>query len=835
MAGKFNAKAFFVDHGEKVVLGLSAAMALYFVGLGGRWSSYKRTPQEITTSVEAGQRNLLGHNWPEKEINAYKLTPQNVPKQVVEDHLRQPILAEQYQLSTRFITSPSQGQEPLRMPMLLALEDPIVDGGKVLIEIPLDPSELEKDGKGGVDGEADPAMPSDGALEDDEFNLRPAGGGGGAGSGGLPGAEGGLPGSDTLAGGAGYGAAGSYPGGAGGAPGSGKGGSGGYPGGGAPGSYPGGGSGGYPGGIPGSEEMMGGGGLGASMNRAGQGYFFASVRAVFPLRAQITKYQEAIHASTHQRAAAQFDLIDFNLERQELASEELDTWSEWAAVDLQAANDVLDQTVGPEPDIVAGSVTNSVITMPLPTRIMGTWRKFGSHPRIDDFELTDAEIETEIELNAKLLDAAKDKRKENEKLLKPKTAKGGFSSRMTDSRSLQASVFGGMGGGMGMGGMDPYAGEGASGMGMGPGMGMPGMNAPGGRRPPPGRRGAAGAEKRPEELMAEMLSTDDKTEQNKVLAEYIRKTITVSGELLLFRYIDFDVKPGKTYRYRVRLELNNPNFGRNASEADGVTSVVEAETFQTEWSKTTPAVTIERDVHYFVKDVDPQRGRTALTVYQWDTEKGTTVNADLDLYPGSYIAGKVKTRVNDAAKMTIEEKIEYEFKSKDVFIDAQADLSLDRTLHKDLKLPGGSRGEALLPEEVLVTQAATGELTLLDPIRQARDLKMIAEKQVSQDKGFDKEVGQPAAGAGAGMGDMSGGMAGSSMMEEFSGMAGGAGGGKQGGRNRRQNPLAGGGGSSGGYGASGGYPGGGGSGGYPGGSSGGSSGGSGGNRPKPKR
>lgn len=30
----------------------------------------------------------------------------------------------------------------------------------------------------------------------------------------------------------------------------------------------------------------------------------------------------------------------------------------------------------------------------------------------------------------------------------------------------------------------------------------------------------------------------------------------------LFRFIDFTVKPGRWYRYRVRLELRNPNFGK---------------------------------------------------------------------------------------------------------------------------------------------------------------------------------------------------------------------------------------------------------------------------------
>ncbi|RLS51656.1 MAG: hypothetical protein DWH91_18370 [Planctomycetota bacterium] len=762
---KFNAKSFFVDHGEKVVFGVSAVMALYFAGLGGRWSSYQGTPQEITSSVQSGKQALEGHDWPQDERASYLLTPQNVPKQIVEENLRQPILAEHFPLSTRFVTSPWQGREPLRKPDLLALEDPIVDGGKVLIEILSDPSATEElnpeetEGAAGKDGALAVKDKGDGA--DDEFAIRGAGAapdGSGLPGSGLPGS--GLPGA-SLPGAVGAGTivsdTGTYPG------------------------Y----TGEYPIGESGMEGEMGM----TSANRAGQGYFYASVRAVFPLRAQITKYQEAMGAKTWQNAAQNFDLIDFNMERQEQVDAGADTWSEWALVDLQAANDVLDQTIGPEPDVVAGSVTNSVITMPLPTRVMGLWKKHASHPRIDDFELNDADIQQEVELNAKLLEVAREKKKEIDKLTKPKVEKGGFAKRMMDSRSLQASVFGG----------DPYGGMGmdSSGYGSGgmynsgsmssssmmPGMGM---SMPGVRPGVGGKRGAA--PERQEDMMARILTTDDKDEQNKSLAEYIRKTITVSGELLLFRYIDFDVKPGKTYRYRVQLKLNNPNFGRNASEANGETSVVEAETFLTEWSQTTPAVTIERDVHYFVKDVDPQRGRTALTVYQWDTQKGTTVNADLDLYPGSYIAGKTKTRVIDAAKMTNEEKADYEFNSKDVFVDARPDVALlDRALHKDLKMPGGSRGEALLPEEVLVAQAATGELTILDPVRQSEEQKKLADRQTVQNKAYEN-VGQAAAG-GMGYDPL---MSDSSMYGEM--MSGsdmyGSGGGKKSSRKKRANPLA---------------------------------------------
>src|SRR6185437_15544544 len=71
------------------------------------------------------------------------------------------------------------------------------------------------------------------------------------------------------------------------------------------------------------------------------------------------------------------------------------------------------------------------------------------------------------------------------------------------------------------GGADPYGGMGGSGM-SGPSMGGQGMYGP-------GKGGAAARRAGP------------------------------VVEHRLFRFFDFDVEPGKTYRYRIQLVLSNPN------------------------------------------------------------------------------------------------------------------------------------------------------------------------------------------------------------------------------------------------------------------------------------
>lgn len=783
MAGKgFDAKAFLVNHTEKLVLGAAGLMVLAFAA-GAQWKPYSGTPQEILDKVAKGEKELVNHGWPQEDRDRYQLTQASMPKQKVHDLLLQPMLISQYEMSTRFTTTPWQGKEPLRDPTRLALEGAIATAGKVLIERPVDPeaaaAEEEKDPKK-KDGDKKPAEPEV-SPEDDEFaTKRPAAGAGYPG--GLPGAaSGGLPGASDSA------------------------------------AFSGGVDSGSSGGLPGSSESMmalyggypgeGGPSGMTAVNRDARGYYFASVRAVFPLKEQIRRYQDATNAKSFDIASMNFEVIDFNLERQEQV-DKAGTWSDWQAVDIQTAVDVLSESMPPEPDLVSGAVTNSVITMPLPPLIYGNWKKHASHPKINEFVLDEEQMKLEIEYQTKILEQLRDSKKNTE--TKPRREKGGFSSVIGDSRTLQSELLGGSAyggaGGYGYGGSGSGSGSSYPGMGSGsPGgggfLGMPGASAG-----PPGYPGAPGAGRpgakgKQEDPLKKLLDAAEKGEQGKALREFIEKRVRADGELLLFRYFDFSVEPGKTYRYRVRLVLNNPNYGRLPSEANGEAQVVEGETRTTEWSEPTPPVSIERDVYYFVKDVDTKRNKTRVSVYQWDTKLGTTVNADLDLYPGQHVAGVAKTSVIDPAKNKMEDK-NYDFKSSDVFVDTRSDVSLDRAFHEGLEIPQGNTQELLLPEQLLVVDSNTGELSVIDPVLMAAEQARLEDQQKRQKAGFEKLMAAPQENAGYDM------MYGAAYGEDS-----GTSGGKSSKKGKSRNPLAGGYGGSGGSGM--GYPGMGGSG-YPG-------------------
>jgi hypothetical protein len=209
----------------------------------------------------------------------------------------------------------------------------------------------------------------------------------------------------------------------------------------------------------------------------------------------------------------------------------------------------------------------------------------------------------------------------------------------------------------------------------------------------------------------------DEKKLGKELKQYIEKAVNVVGELLLFRYIDFSVEPGKTYRYRARLVFKNPNFNLDADRAAGDTSVVTGETRMSDWSDPTVAVTIPKDQQSYVTDVKPASGSNVyptpqLNVFQWDPNLGSVQQAVLTLHLGQTISGKARTDVLDPAKASFEKK-EYTFQSSDYIVDALPDVQLEALAHPDVKATGGTNHLGL-PEQVLVA-LSEGGVSILDP------------------------------------------------------------------------------------------------------------------------
>ncbi|MBI82278.1 MAG: hypothetical protein CMJ81_03695 [Planctomycetaceae bacterium] len=90
-------------------------------------------------------------------------------------------------------------------------------------------------------------------------------------------------------------------------------------------------------------------------------------------------------------------------------------------------------------------------------------------------------------------------------------------------------------------------------------------------------------------------------------------------DFYLFRFLDFDVKPGRSYQYQVQLHLedpNNPSSGDRPTEQSLDITVVnrilsldptEAGIRKTEWSEVSPVVHVPASSHLLVGTPDPQR------------------------------------------------------------------------------------------------------------------------------------------------------------------------------------------------------------------------------------
>ena len=147
--------------------------------------------------------------------------------------------------------------------------------------------------------------------------------------------------------------------------------------------------------------------------------------------------------------------------------------------------------------------------------------------------------------------------------------------------------------------------------------------------------------------------------------------VTAEGTLLLFRYFDPTPEPGQAYRYRVRLTVRNPNFGRGPDEVDDP-AIAQGETRNTPWSAPTEPVIVPPDTRYFLTRTGQARDGSEvarLEMIQWSREHGTPVKEILDFEPGQLLVEKKATLVIDPAAQTYEEKEDYTFDTRDALVD----------------------------------------------------------------------------------------------------------------------------------------------------------------------
>jgi len=662
------------------VLGIVGLLVLFAIGTADIMPFTGR-PDQITTKIEEGEQRFAAKTISPEDEQEWKIKEEDRPRKIVEDGMLANLSPSTYQLEVKFAPSFLDRQTPLQEVNFLKIDQLTASQGKRLLHMGVYQDEETLADADADSGEKPPAatvdtappgvagIPGLGTIDGSQFAVRNGGLTGGASDEELAIMDQETSMLPELA---------------------------------------------YPTGF--GEE---GGMSEATLQLNGRGHYFVSVRGVVPVRDNIEAIMTACNV-TEQEATELFYMIDFNLERQQRNSD--GTWTEWAPVDRTLAETIFKTVDGFEPEPVPPGVLDSVITMPYPALITGTYGDHQIHPQIANFKLSPEKLRLQGELELK--QAQEYQKQMALRGVDPRAinrpTKAGWSDFIHDGKDMFATTMG-----------EPSGSGYINTMPTGPGRssmspsGRPGMNpGPGGGADPSGVMGASTGptpeqKKKMQELVKSLVDSEiggkaskaDRDKLEKEFYELLQQNVSAVGNVLLFRYIDFAVEPNETYRYQARLVMANPNAGRRVTDAEEP-SVVQGDERLTEWSNTTNPATIERQTWYFVNSLDTRKNQIKLDFVTYDLDYGTSVTnnyklADaetskrLTVQQGDTIGGVITVPLLDPAKNTFDDT-EYSFDSKDLLVDVLPDVILDKSLHPDLGITVGSAKPLQVGDAMLV-------------------------------------------------------------------------------------------------------------------------------------
>ena len=311
---------------------------------------------------------------------------------------------------------------------------------------------------------------------------------------------------------------------------------------------------------------------------------YVAVRALAPIQKQQLAFIKA-------KVSEKPEYLSVNLERQALLKD--GTWpSTWQTIDanLETFKKEEARNWATTSEVVPLSYVSQSLTCPLPNRLIDNWNPDGTHPKLEAMVSVSATPASGSATSG--------------------SGQGGdYQGQGGQGGGFQGQgAQGGQGGGFqGQGGqqfqLPLQQGGGFQGQG-GQGGGFQGQGGQGGGFQGQGGQGGQGGQSSPAG----------------------QSTASAGGnQWLLFRFIDFTIEPGNTYRYRVQLTLKNPNFElpRQLLE-NGNSSLAEGEIRDAEWSLPTDPVSVPNDLSYLlVSNSADSPGQADLAIFCWDEDSGT--------------------------------------------------------------------------------------------------------------------------------------------------------------------------------------------------------------------
>ncbi|QDU44456.1 hypothetical protein Mal52_29380 [Symmachiella dynata] len=709
-----NIKAFFVNHGEKI--GAACVAAIILIALVSTdWSRDERTPAELEAEVADAKTQIAQSNWPEDKQAEVPL---------------QDFLGQAESLVANMNIAPYEYRVPFIEPLVKPLElitdtkwspveELVASAGVFLMELSPEqaamyPDQLAAETGRDVEGDATDNLDLSRKRREDRYRRR-----------GVPNAGKGRDDDDDDGdGGVNLNIRGRRPNG------------------------------------------LRRRGTGSRNNRFGDDYEevaytqargqrFAAIRGLFDVRQQRLNLARALRLPLPSDADQHLEFRGFRIQRQRAVPGE-NPWREenWEELDIEEAVRVLADASGFALPILDPRVTNHYITMPLPPRLEGYWTEEATHPRLEQFKLSDDEREQLESMITSLREQADElERNDNSK-------KGGFSelqmeiselrNRATEEQmkklrekvsqspktiddrvkeifGLEAPPAGGA-----YTGLDITRGGGS-----GRGRGLRGRSMLRGRNEDDDGDGRSslgfgrtrGNRRNVRNRMAvnrqrNMLDVLDDPLQTQGIQAAI-------GRVLLFRYLDFTVKPGEAYRYRVKLIFNNPAFEAYEREQVDDEAVIQGETRESDWSEPSQVVVIPPDTHAFVANATigdaPGRNGANFEIYQWHQELGTVINDKMRVIFGQFLGGTKNTLVLNLAKPSFDSELAT-FTSSMALVDATEEPTINLADHPDLKAALGNRRGIRtdrdtsigIPSEALVVKE-DGSAARLDSLSQERE------------------------------------------------------------------------------------------------------------------
>jgi hypothetical protein len=416
-----------------------------------------------------------------------------------------------------------------------------------------------------------------------------------------------------------------------------------------------------------------------------------SVRYLFNLREERKRIADALHIDVASSTAAMYaeDFNTLEIERKQAVSAS-DPWSgEWEPVLVDDLAEILNESLSLDLEVVNPLVTRSVITMALPRRAQGRWSADEvSHKGISNFVLSDEEKEIIRKRDEKLA-----KEMEERKALIPETrVQRGFAGFRGDANRLMSQL----------NSNDPNSSDAFTRSFLEEfNTADPAAAAGGVVQPKNARTARNGRQPRmkPEEL------------------EKLRKKLfdpDATNRLLLVRFIDFTAERGQEYIYRVRLVMNNPNFGAPIDELEQPELSAQPTIFS-DWSVPTQPVLLPLEYHYYVNSVKSSvqgAENASLAMHYEDVDRGTAVMTDLQVPAGIRIGGEKEVDVVDLAK-SILGPAKVDFRSRDLLCGVTEAPRLNSSDHPELQpfLSKVPRGKKPIPDQMLVL-TSSGSLAM---------------------------------------------------------------------------------------------------------------------------